>query len=76
MPFGLREGFTEGGSEVGTASGITAAAAFEGLVNDVLLPQPFTLTGMAGERFELEVEPHRDVEDERTAFLLSKGEGI
>ncbi len=43
MTFGLREGFAESGSDAGSASGAPAAAAFEVLVNAVLLPQPFAL---------------------------------
>ena len=43
MPFGLREGFAEGGADAGPASGAPAAAAFEVHVKAVLLPQPFAL---------------------------------
>ena len=51
MSFGLHEGFAERGSDAGSASGAPAAAAFEVLVNAVLLSQPFALAGMAGEHF-------------------------
>ena len=52
MAFGLCEGFAESGSDAGSASGAPAAAAFEVLVNAVLLPQPFTLAGMADEHLQ------------------------
>ena len=38
MPFGLRESFAESSPDAGSASGAPAAAAFEVLVNAVLLP--------------------------------------
>ncbi len=46
MPLGLHEGFAESGSDAGSASGAPAAAAFEVLVDAVLLPQPFALTSV------------------------------
>ncbi len=64
MPFGLCESFAECSSDAGSASAAPAAAAFEVLVDAVLLSQPFALAGMAGEHLQLELERGRDVEDE------------
>ncbi len=64
MPFGLREGFAESGADGGSASSAPAAAAFEVLVDAVLLAQPFALAGVAGEHLQLEIERGGDVEDE------------
>ena len=53
MPFVLREGFAEGGSDLSAARGAPAAAAFEVLVDAVLLQEPVALTGMASEHFPI-----------------------
>ena len=47
MPFVLREGFSKGGSDLSAASGAPAAAAFEVLVDSVLLQEPVALAGVA-----------------------------
>ena len=64
MPFVLREGFAEGGSDLSTAGGAPAAAAFEILVDAVLLQEPVALAGVTGEHFQLQVERGGDIEDE------------
>ena len=47
MAFVLREGFTEGGSDLSAARDAPAAAAFEVLVDAVLLQEPVALAGVA-----------------------------
>lgn len=64
MPFVLREGFAEGGSDLGAAGGTPAAAAFEVFVDAMLFEEPVSLAGVAGEHLLFEVESRRDIEDE------------
>ena len=64
MPFVLREGFTEGGSDLSAAGRAPAAAAFEVFVDAVLLQEPVTLAGVTGEHFQLQIERAGGVENE------------